>query len=533
MFRRPWYRSHFLILLIIFLLQWLLLFSIREPTWDAVSYYAYARSVLFDQDLQFDNDFQLSYETAGEHFASKRYDQVLTSTGRVASPFAIGAPILWLPWFAVLRLVSGFIAYPLPDGSSLSGYERFFVSNIATWSALLGLLAYLPSYRVAQGVTNQSLALISTVTFMFVTPLLYYQFREPMYSHAASALMVALCIYVWWKQYEEIGTVWQGLGLGALIGLAGLVRWQNIAFLLLPLVSVVLLWFKQPAERRKETVKPALVYLLVIGAAAMAVFSLQLSVWKILYGGYITIPQGNAYISWRASFLIPLLFSSFRGLLPWMPVFFLAVIGLLALGRQRPLLGLPLLLVMALAIYIHGSTRDWFGGGGYGPRRLTSELAILVLGYAVFLRLIPHRFRLWVASLLSIGLVLHQWFLLRFGLPERLGGRVMSMYPTYNWEDVPLTQMAADMLNLVPRIGVQPSAFLVHPGSPLDSLLNQQSVPVQHIASLLSTTVFLLLMLAGGIYLGRRLRKTTNRVAMIVLIAVCLGLFNLWVLVGS
>jgi hypothetical protein len=248
MFRRPWYRSHFLILLIIFLLQWLLLFSIREPTWDAVSYYAYARSVLFDQDLQFDNDFQLSYETAGEHFASKRYDQVLTSTGRVASPFAIGAPILWLPWFAVLRLVSGFIAYPLPDGSSLSGYERFFVSNIATWSALLGLLAYLPSYRVAQGVTNQSLALISTVTFMFVTPLLYYQFREPMYSHAASALMVALCIYVWWKQYEEIGTVWQGLGLGALIGLAGLVRWQNIAFLLLPLVSVVLLWFKQPAD---------------------------------------------------------------------------------------------------------------------------------------------------------------------------------------------------------------------------------------------------------------------------------------------
>jgi hypothetical protein len=258
-----------------------------------------------------------------------------------------------------------------------------------------------------------------------------------------------------------------------------------------------------------------------------------MSVWKILYGGYITIPQGNAYISWRASFLIPLLFSSFRGLLPWMPVFFLAVIGLLALGRQRPLLGLPLLLVMALAIYIHGSTRDWFGGGGYGPRRLTSELAILVLGYAVFLRLIPHRFRLWVASLLSIGLVLHQWFLLRFGLPERLGGRVMSMYPTYNWEDVPLTQMAADMLNLVPRIGVQPLAFLVHPGSPLDSLLNQQSVPVQHIASLLSTTVFLLLMLAGGIYLGRRLRKTTSRVAMIVLIAVCLGLFNLWVLVGS
>ncbi len=533
MFRRPWYRSPLLILLAFFLLQWLLLFSIREPTWDAVSYYVYARSALFDQDLQFDNDYRLSYPTAGEHFTSKQLDQIQTSTGRVANLFAIGAAILWLPWLAVLRLVAVIISLPGLEGASLSGYERFFVSNIATLSALLGFLATLLSYRVAQGATNRTLALASSVTFMFVTPLLFYQFREPMYSHTASALTVALCVFVWWKQHEEIGTAWQALGLGALIGLAGLVRWQNISYLLLPIVSIILLWLKLPAQRRSQALKPALVYLLLIGAAAMAVFSLQLSVWKVLYGSYITIPQGNTFIDWRGSFIIPLLFSSFRGLLPWMPIFFLAVTGLLALSRRRPLLGLPLFLMIALAIYINGSTRDWFAGGGYGPRRFTSELAICVVGYAAFLQMIPHRFRAWSAALLGIGLAVHQWLLLRFGLAENLGGRVMSMAPTFHWEDIPLNQFVTDLLALTPRIWNQPVDFLVFRRSPLDFLLSQQVVPVQHVATLLSSTLFLLLAVAGVILLGKRSPMEANRGAIIVLAVACLGLVNLWILVGS
>ena len=533
MFRGPWYRSPLLILLAIFLLQWLLLFSIREPTWDAVSYYVYARSALFDHDLQFDNDYRLSYATAGEHFASKQLDQVETSTGRIANLFAIGAPMLWLPWLAALRLAAAFISLPLPGGSSFSGYERFFVSNIATLSALLGFLAYLASYRVAQGATSRFLALASSVTLMFVTPLLYYQFREPMYSHTASALTVALCVAVWWKQHEEIGTAWQALGLGALIGLAGLVRWQNITYLVLPFVSIVLLLIKQSAPRRRQALKPAFVYLLLIGAAALAVFSLQMSVWKVLYGSFITIPQGNTFIDWRPLFLTPFLFSSFRGLLPWMPIFFLAVIGLLALSRKRPLLGLPLFVMMLLAVYINGSTRDWFAGGGYGPRRLTSELALLVVGYAAFLQLIPPRFRSWGAALLGIALALQQWILLRFGLVEGLGGRVMSMAPTFYWEDVPLIQFAGDVLALVPRIWEQPLLFLVLPRSPLDFLLGQQTVPMQHIAALLSSSLFLLLVLSGVILLAKRSRTVTSRIVVLVLTVICLGFVNLWVLAGS
>jgi hypothetical protein len=527
MIRRPWYRSPLLILLALFLLQWLFLLSIKEPTWDAVSYYVYARSSIFDGDLLFDNDYQLSYPTAGEHFASKELDQVKTATGRVANLFAVGTSLLWLPWLTVLRLAALFI---FPNGTGLTGYEQFFVSNLTTLSALFGFLAILLSYRVAQGVINRRLALASAVTLMLVTPLLYYQFREPMYSHTASALAVSLCVYVWWVHYDETGTVWHALGLGALIGLAGLVRWQNMGYFLLPFVSTLIIWLRKKDWRAW---KSHLIYLLLTGAAALAVFSLQMAVWRVLYGSFITIPQGNTFIDLRAPFLIPLLFSPFRGLLPWMPVFFLVVIGLLALSKRKPQLGLPLLFMLLLVIYINGSTRDWFAGGGFGPRRLTSELVIFVIGYAAFLQLLPRRIRSWGAVLLGIGLALHQWILLRYGLEGRLGGRVMSMAPTFYWEEVPLTQFVAELFALTLRAWQRPLDFLILSGSPLDMILHKQTWPLQHLGALIATAIFVLL-ISDGVIMWRNWPKMKNHPIWVLIIAVILlGLIDLWILVGS
>ncbi len=530
MILRPWYRSPLLILLAVFLLQWLLLFSIREPTWDAVSYYVYARSVVFDGDLQFENDYQLSYPTAGEHFASKALDQVNTAAGRVANLFAIGTALFWLPWLMLLRMLSPLL---LADATSLTGYERFFVSNLATLSAFFGLLALLLAYKVAENLTNRWLALASAATLTLATPLLYYQFREPMYSHATSALVVSLCVFVWWKQNEAIGSVWQAMGLGLLIGMAGLVRWQNLAYVLLPLVSTFMLWWKHPARRSRRVWGRALSYMVLVGLATVAVLSLQMAVWQVLYGSFLTIPQGDAFIDWRAPFLLPFLFSSFRGVLPWMPVFFLVLVGLLALSKQHPQAGLPLLFMLLVAVYINGSTRDWFAGGGYGPRRLTSEFIILVVGYAAFLKLIPQRIRGWGSVLLGIGLALHQWILLRFALPEGLGGRVMSMAPTFYWEDVSLTQFFTDFSSLALRAGQRPFDYLIFPGSPLDIILRTEEWPIQHLSTLLATGMFLLPILAGMIVCKYRLRIKLPGSLVLTVMLILIGLADLWVLLSS
>ena len=485
-----------LILLAVFLLQWLLLFSLREPTWDAVSYYVYARSVVFDGDLDFANDYVLSYPTAGEHFASKELHQIRTATGRVQNVFAVGASLLWIPWLALLRFAAVSNWVPGVNGQAMTGYETFFVGNISMLSALFGFLAYVVSYRLAEKVTGKWIALAATITLMFATPLLYYQYREPMYSHTASALVVALSVLIWWRQMQaERFGFWQGLGLGALIGLAGLVRWQNLVYLALPAVSMIIWWIRLPHEQRRGTWLGVVVYLLLVGIGALAVFAVQMFVWRILYGSFITIPQGPGFMDWRAPFINPLLFSTFRGLLPWMPVFFLSLIGLLALGRHSPQFAWPLVIMLLLVVYINGSTRDWFAGAGYGPRRLTSELALLVIGYAGFLQLLPRRIRGWLAALLGILFGLHQWLLLRYGLVESLGGRVLSMKPTFEWQDEALATFAADLMRLSIEAVQEPLQSHVFPGSPLDMILRQQSWPETHLSILILSGLFVILIL--------------------------------------
>ena len=496
-------RRHFLILAGAFLILWALLFSIRPPTWDAISYYVYARSALFDQDLHFENDFQLSYAIASPDFIAKEFDRVSTDSGYVVNLFPMGNGLLWLPGLALLRLVAAIWPTLLPVGAP-SGYELFFTSHLSIFSALLGFLAFWWSYLLARRVSKSSLALAAALTMMVATPLLHYQFRDPMYSHATAAFVTALAVFIWAKQINAWAAPLQAVVLGAVIGLAGLVRWQNLMYLALPALSAFYLTFSRPAEQRRQNLWRACQHLFFVGGAALLVFGLQMAVWKVLYGSFVTIPQGESFIDWRAPFLWPLLFSSFRGLLPWMPVFFLVVWGLLAAPRaQRPFTW-PLLLVLLLEVYINASTRDWFAGAGFGPRRFTSELPILVIGYAAFLAWLPQRWRAVTAVILGLLLALHQWVLLRFGLAARIGGRPLSMTPTFRWEDAPLTTFWRDFGVLAWEGLKRPFDLLIAPDSPLDYLFRRQIWPGQHIGSLLTAAMFLGVLFGFAAFIQRQ-----------------------------
>lgn len=519
-------RSALLVLVAAFLLLWLLLFSLREPTWDAVSYYVFARSVLFDGDLDMGNDFRLSYPTATPDFVAKGFDQDLTITGRVHNQFAIGSALLWLPWLSTLGAVARLIQLPGP----LTGYERFFVGNVGVLSALLGVAAFWLSYRVARAMTGRWVALASAVTLLAATPLLNYQFRVPIYSHTLSAFATAVCVYVWWRQYQRPAEPGRALLLGGLIGLAALVRWQNALFLLLPLLSAGMWWLGLSAAERHTRWREAAVYLLLVGLGALAVFSLQMSVWKVLSGSFLTIPQGEGFMEWNGSYLMPLLFSPFRGLLAWMPVFFLALIGYIPLLRRSPRLAVPLLAVLLVSIYVNASTRDWFGGAGFGPRRFTSELTILVVGYAAFLELIPARVRKLSSVLLGIGLVFHHWLLLRFGMAERVGGRPLTMTPTFLWEDQPWNEFLQQLGELAQRAVRDLQVFLVFPDSPLDVVLRHQNWPWQHLATLAATGLFVALVALAGWWLVRRWGTETSLRVTLIAAAAALVIGNLWIL---
>lgn len=460
--------------------------NILPPTWDAAFYYSYARSLVFDQDVALENDLILSYPSASDDFVANEPHTKQTVTGHVYAPFAIGSGLFWLPFLAFLRLVA------LAAGFAItSGFESFLVAPVATFSALTGFVLFWLAYRIAAREAGSITALIATLTLSFSTPLIYYQFREPLYAHVPSAFFNTLLLYVWWRSYEAIPTVRQGLIIGFLLGMATLMRWQNVIYVLLPLTSTGWAWLQLTPERRRRQIARLFQFFAASAVAFIAVFLLQLAVWEIHYGSWLTIPQGTAFMTWHSPFLREYLFSSFRGLLPWMPVFALALFGLLIQARRRPRLVLPILILLLVSTYVNASSRDWFSGGAFGPRRSTGEVAILILGYAWLLRSLPKRIRLLFGLLAGVGLVLHQWLLLRFGLAERIGGRVLSMAPNFEWSESGLVQFAAQLATHIPDLYRYPLDVFVLPGSPLHHVLQLDRFPRLHLLSLLVAGAFL------------------------------------------
>lgn len=455
-----WRRRAVWLMVGLFGLQWGLLASAAAPGWDGAFYYAYARSPIFDGDLQLSNDLRLAYPEAGPEFAARGFDQNLTTTGYVDNPFAPGAALLWLPWLATLRLGGALLGF-----GPLTGYERLFTAGAAAFSMLAGLAAGALSYRLARQLVGNKAALWGTLTLLLTTPLLHYQFREPFYSHAAAALATTWVVLYWYDAVERRDlTPLTGFWLGVSIGLAALVRWQHLLYLALPLLSALYSgWIDSPAPDRRPF-RPILVYGLGVAAGTAAMFSIQLALWRLFYGTWLALPQGQSFLDWRTPWLWPTLASTFHGLLTWMPVTLPAVLGLISLARRRPPVGWPLLVVLALELYLNGSTRDWFGGGAYGPRRFSSELAIWVVGYAALVAWLRLR---WPAALLSLGLVWHQWVLLRYGLSEQLGGFVISMSPTFQWQDMTWAAFGRQLVTYAPRAFTQARDFWVLAGSPL------------------------------------------------------------------
>lgn len=462
----------------LFVAQFLVAFRPDALAWDGVFYYANTRSIALDGDLWLANDIALSYETTpSKDFAAQRFDLEKTATGRVASPFAIGTSLLWLPWYLATRAavsMAGFIGLGLP---LVSGYEWPFTWVIASVTSVFGLCAVLVSYRFAKRLVSRWAALAASATAMFATPLLFYQFREPFYGHTASAMVTALFVSLWWRHAEDGESEdTSAFLLGALGGLGALVRTQNLAYLVLPLATEASLCWRALRERDRKSAWRPVRRAAVTTAGGLVVLTIQLAVWRAIYGEWATIPQGPTFIDWAAPWLKPVLLSSLNGLLPWMPLVIPALAGLVIIARRNPRLGLPLLASLALQAYINGCVSQWFGGGGYGPRRFSSTLIILPVGFAALLDWRRDRWYRAGGVVLGLLLIVHQWLIVSYGFDAQIGGVIISDSAPFAWRVDGVGVFLVRLARLVPPALRDPVRTLVLGGAPLASARGRPAV---------------------------------------------------------
>lgn len=336
------------------------------------------RSLVLDGDLQFDNDLR--------RFGDP-WRQPATATGRRDIPHPIGPPLVWAPVFALVHAASKVVNVFGGDVAS-HGYTLFHQRALYLTSVLFAFGAVLLGWLVARRwIGGRWAPAYAAVAILWGTSLTYYGTYMPSYGHAMDAAAVGGFLAVWALGFGDLR--WRRfVAMGVLLGVAALIRVQDFAFGVVVALEVVVLALRPAPEGVPRARHAAALFArgAVTLAVAIAVFTPQLVVWKLMYGDPFHQPNGPRYVRLEHPQILELLFSSRNGWFSTTPLAYAAVVGLVFVPRGARVVVGGLALALATQVYLNACILDWWAQASYGNRRLCSVTAILVVGLAALLR---------------------------------------------------------------------------------------------------------------------------------------------------
>jgi hypothetical protein len=366
---------------------------------DEIEYFAYLRSLYFDRDLSFDNEYRYFYDRniARAHFFKETFLDFATPTGLRRNFAPIGSALLWAPFYAAadagVRIARAFGSSVVADG-----FSRPYISAVAFGSAVYGFLALVLSAIAARRIVGVTAGTLAAVCFG--TPLVFYMYVAPGFSHANSAFAVAAFVVAWLRARRD----WSAGGvaaLGALAALMGMVREQDLFIAIGPAIDYVVTMSR--AVRTGDRSPGEMVWKAVLGVAAVTIcFLPQAIAYLTLYGRLGPSPDVQQKMTWTAPNAWRVLVSPDNGWFFWTPLALPALIGLVALAcgygrrdnggapvgdRERRWIGVICLVMLASQIYVSGSLNTWAGAGSFGQRRLVGLTIFLVIGLAALLQM--------------------------------------------------------------------------------------------------------------------------------------------------
>lgn len=339
---------------------------------DALEHYVQLRSAVFDRDLHFLNDYAGLYRVSEEELAGAAALKA-TSTGHIRNYMPVGPAILWAPSLflvmtSVWMLNLAGVAYPL------DGFARAFQASAGFSGIAAAAGGAWFAWRTAETLFDRRAAIWATLAVWLSSSTVYYSVISPAYSHAASMFAVGAFWLAWIRMIDRQDLRKYAV-LGALAGVAALMRWQDALVLAVPALDA--LW-----HRREIGAAGPLLRVGVSASAAAVAFIPQMIVWGVLYGAPLTVPQGAGFLRWNEPALAAVLVSDNHGLLTWTPIVALALAGLVPLARKAPLVAAAASLVFATSWYVNAAVADWWAGEAFGARRFVSLFPIFVLGVA-------------------------------------------------------------------------------------------------------------------------------------------------------
>ena len=343
---------------------------------DGFYYFAYLRSLAFDRDVDFMNDYRML------GLGDKTYLFQPTKTGHAESAWTIGPAIVWSPFFAAGHLVATRLHASGRDVST-DGTSFPYRQAVCVGSLFYGLLGCWFAYRLTRRFFPAALAAPAVTLTIAGSFMVWYLVKEPSMTHAAS--MASVAGFTWmWAATRDRRTLGSWALLGLLAGFMALIRWQNILFALLPGLDALGLLIEAGRSGDKDSRRTALAGSAVFLGCALVGFLPQMLAWHAIYGSFIARSPVGPQIRWTDPHLGDILWSARNGLFSTAPILYLGAIGLIGFAFARPGVGMPLIASVAVMIYFNACIQDWWGSAGFGGRRFDGLIPLFCVGLAAF-----------------------------------------------------------------------------------------------------------------------------------------------------
>jgi len=362
---------------------WLLTLPLVTPKIrgaDEIEYFAYLRSLAFDRDLEFGNEYRHFYERDPQGlagFSATFLDLREPQTGRHINFAPLGSALLWSPFYLLAHL-GVLLARAAGSAVAADGFSAPYVAAACYASWLyggLGLLVIHDALRRFAGTADED-AGWATSALLWASPLLYYMTIAPGFSHATSVFVVAALVWMTLAARERAG-LGSWMTVGALGGIAALVREQEGLFLAVPLGLLA------ADAARTEKWGAAALRAMVTVATALAVFVPQLLAYRAINGAFGPSELVKRKMTYTSPHFFEVMLDPGHGLFVWAPVLLVAVVALAATAiRRRDVVGGVLLLALLLQVWINGSIESWTQAGAFGSRRFVGATVVFAWGLA-------------------------------------------------------------------------------------------------------------------------------------------------------
>ncbi len=363
---------------------------------DEVQYFSFLRSLWFDRDVAFENEYQHFYDSgvARDYNFHETFLERTTETGRRVSFATVGSALLWAPFYAV---ADAGVLLARAGGSAVprDGYAWPYVAAVCYGSAIYGIAALLLSIRAAGTVgLGRPQSVLAALAIWIGTPLLFYTHLAPAMAHATAAFAVALFVVVW-LHVRERWTLAGGLALGAAGALMVMVREQDVTFFAAPAIDLAMRVLKNPQQWLRPALRATAGAALACGVSFLPQAVAYLALNGRVGPSRLVEPEDeladasrlghprlartrilpvDAAGACRARRVVVMAARLWRGQ-PW------ALTPRCRCAEPRGIAA-GLCAAFVAQVYLLGSLDSWTSAGAFGQRRFVSSTILLVLGLA-------------------------------------------------------------------------------------------------------------------------------------------------------